>query len=154
MALQITQSDPRDADARALLAQSHALMEALYQPEENHFLSVDALAGPDVRFFTARDEGGAALGCGALALRDGYGEVKSMYVAEDARGRGVAAAILSRIEDEASSLGLPLLRLETGDLLDAAHRLYGRHGFEVRGPFADYSDSPASIFMEKALPAR
>ena len=151
MQITIQCEDPRDSDAEDLLRASHALMQSLFQPEENHFLSIDALAAPDVKFFVARGDGGAALGCAALAVRDGYGEIKSMYVADEARGHGVASDVLSRVEQEARSLGLPVLRLETGDLLDAAHRLYGRHGFDVRGPFGEYDDSPASIFMEKAL---
>ncbi|WP_297773190.1 GNAT family N-acetyltransferase [uncultured Roseovarius sp.] len=143
-------ADPRHPQASALLRASHALMESLFPPEDNFFLDIEALTAPDIRFFTARS-GDRILGTGALALRDGYGEVKSMFVDDAARGRGVADALLRRIEDEARDLGLPCLRLETGSLLEAAHRLYARHGFETSGPFGDYPESASSIFMEKAL---
>jgi putative acetyltransferase len=143
-------ADPRHPQASALLHASHALMEHLFPPEDNFFLDIDALTAPDIRFFTARI-GEKILGTGALALRDGYGEVKSMFVDEAARGRGIADALLRRIEDEARGLSLTSLRLETGNLLEAAHRLYARHGFELRGPFGDYPDAPSSIFMEKRL---
>ena len=81
--------NPRDPGALALLQASQALMRDLFAPEENHFLSVDALCAPDIRFFTAF-RGAAPVGCAALALRDGYGEVKSMFVAPEARGTGAA----------------------------------------------------------------
>ena len=143
--------DPRDPQASALLQASHALMEDLFEPEENHFLGVDALCTPDIHFFVAR-ESSTVLGTGALAECDGYGEIKSMFTAPQARGKGVAAALLRQIEDHARVLGLALLRLETGDKLGAAIRLYERHGFGKRGPFGDYPpDSPASVFMEKRL---
>lgn len=143
-------TDPRHPQASALLRASHALMEALFPPEENFFLDIDALTAPDIRFFTARI-GEQISGTGALAIREGYGEVKSMFVDEAARGRGIADALLRRIEDEARNLNLPCLRLETGNLLKAAHALYARHGFDLRGPFGNYPDAPSSIFMEKQL---
>ncbi len=146
----ITAADPKEPGAAALLTASHALMQSLFPPEDNFFLDIDALCAPDIRFFTAM-EGATCLGTGALALRDGYGEVKSMFVDEAARGRGVADAILRRIEKEARDRGLAALKLETGNVLQAAHRLYARHGFTPCGPFGDYPNSPSSIFMEKAL---
>ncbi len=149
-ALTVIQADPHDAGATALLHRSHALMRALFPPEDNFFLEIDALAAPDIRFFVAR-RGAEVLGTGALALREGYGEVKSMFVDEAARGQGVAGALLTRIEAEARAHGLPCLRLETGNVLHEAHRLYARHGFAPRGPFGDYPDAPSSIFMEKPL---
>ena len=142
--------NPTEPPASDLLDASQALMRQLFNPEENHFLSHDALARPDVRFFIAR-EGSETLGCAALKLRDGYGEVKSFFVTEAARGRGVGAALLRQIEDTARAEGLPALKLETGDVLYAAHRLYERAGFTRCGPFGDYIDQPRSIFMEKPL---
>ena len=143
-------SDPLAPGPRALLEASHALMESLFVPEDNHFLDLAALKAPNIHFFAARN-GSDTLGTGALAVMDGYGEVKSMFTAPAARGMGAAAALLRQIEDTARDLELPVLRLETGTGLDAAHRLYARHGFEPRGPFGDYPESPYSVFMEKPL---
>jgi len=148
----IETADPRAPGPRALIEASHAMMRDMFAPEENHFLDIDALAAPDIRFFAAR-EGTQVLGIGALALRDGYGEVKAMFTAASARGRGVGAALLRAIEDEARNHGLPLLRLETGRGLDAALGLYRRAGFALCGPFGDYRPNSSSIFMEKPLQA-
>jgi len=148
----VERADPREPEATALLHASHALMRSLFPPESNHYLSIEALRDSGVAFFVAR-EGGRTLGCAAMAAREGYGEVKSMFVAPEARGRGVGAALLARVEAEARARGLSLLRLETGDVLDAAHRVYERAGFARRGPFGDYTDDPRSLFMEKPLAA-
>jgi len=146
----VEQGDPRDPQPTALLQTSHALMERLFPPEDNHYLSIDALCTPDIRFFIAR-EGDAVLGCAALADKGDYGEMKSMFVSEDARGKGVADALIRQLEDCARELDLPMIRLETGDLLHAAHRLYERHGFVKCGPFGDYQANKTSVFMEKRL---
>lgn len=142
--------DPREPQARALLEASHALMQLLFPAGACHYLSIDALCGEDVRFFVARD-GTTLLGTGAYALRDGYAEVKSMFTAPAARGQGVGAALLRQIEDAAREEGIAELKLETGTGLDAAHRLYERHGFAHCGAFGDYVEVPTSLYMQKTL---
>jgi putative acetyltransferase len=146
----VEKGDPRHPEATALLRASHALMQELFPAETNHFLSIDALCAPEIAFFVAK-LGEQTVGTGALAHKGDYGEVKSMFTDPEARGSGAAGAILTAIEDEARAQGLPLIRLETGDTLHAAHRLYQRHGFAFRGPFGAYEDIPESLFMEKAL---
>ena len=105
----ITHGDPRDPQAQALLHSSHALMLDLFPAEDNYALEIDDLLTPDIRFFIAR-EGPQVLGIGALAIREGYGEVKSMFTDKGARGKGVAAALLRQIEDEARSHDLTTVR--------------------------------------------
>lgn len=146
----VARTDPHDPQATALLKQSHALMESLFPPEDNFYLDIDDLVTDDIYFFTARI-GDDILGTGALKAKDGYGELKSMFVDEAARGKGVADAIMRQLEDQARELTLPMLRLETGNLLHAAHKLYARHGFTECGVFGDYVEAKSSIFMEKPL---
>lgn len=144
-------ADPLSPEGRALLAASQAHLDALYPPEHNHYLGAEALAAPHVAFLVAEAEG-HAVGCAALARMEGWGEVKSLWVDPAARGRGAGRALLCAIQDLARADGLRVLRLETGDTLDAAHQLYAREGFAPRGPFGDYAEGPHSVFMEKALP--
>ena len=146
----VERTDPHDPQAKALLQASHALMQSLFPPEENAYLSIDELCAEDVHFFAAR-RGTILRGTGALAVKDGYGEIKSMFVDHDARGQGVADAILRSLEDLTREIGLLEMRLETGDKLHAAHRLYKRHGFVICGPFGNYTANPSSIFMKKQL---
>ncbi len=141
---------PLDPGPKAILEQSHTLMTTLFEPEENYFLGFEALCTPDVHFFIAR-EGETVFGTGAVVDKDGYGEVKSMFTANAARGRGVGAAILRALEDHARSLGLPVLKLETALRLPEAVRLYARHGFTECGRFGDYRPNDTSYFMEKPL---
>ena len=100
-------------DARELVAELDEVLGALYEPHQRHGLTIEQVFEPNVRFFVAR-LGDAAVGCGAVALFDGYAEVKRMYTREAARGRGVGKALLARIEEEARGAGKPVLRLETG----------------------------------------
>jgi len=146
----VERGDPFDPAARTLLEASHALMGSLFPAEANHYLSLEALKAPDIAFFIAR-RGDVTLGCGALAARDGYGEIKSMFVEERSRGQGIADAILRQLEDHARDFDMPMLRLETGSSLYAAHKVYARHGFTVCGPFGDYDAGEFSVFMEKSL---
>lgn len=146
--------NPLDPQPSALLAEAQALQAEIYDEEHNHALPTDALAAEDVRFFTAREEG-VVLGVGAFKIcRDdasGYGEVKSMFTSPAGRGKGIAAAIVRAIEDMATKEGLVSLKLETGDELEAAVRLYKRFGFERSGAFGDYADNGVSVFMQKTL---
>ena len=146
----VAPASPRDPGPRALLQASHALMEELFPSEANHYLDLTALEAPTIRLYAA-SENGETLATGALAIKDGYGEVKSMFTAPAARGKGAAAAVLTRIEETARAEGLPLLRLETGTKLHAAHRLYARAGFIPCGRFGEYPDSEYSLYMEKSL---
>lgn len=149
-AVGVRKGDPRSPDGTALLTASHAYLAGRYPPEHMFALSIDELCAPEVTFFIA-DRDGVACGCIALATKDGYGEVKSMFVKDDARGAGIGGTLMAALLAEARAQGLPLLRLETGDDLDPAHRLYARHGFVLCGPFGDYREGPHSVFMERPL---
>jgi len=119
-------------DVRVLIGELDQELSAEYSPEQRHGLTLEAIFQPHVRFFLARLDG-AAVGCGGVALIADFAEVKRMYVRDVARGRGVAKALLARIEVEARKAGLALLRLETGNRQAAALRFYARAGFQPRG---------------------
>ncbi len=113
-----------------------------------HALDLDGLRVPEVHFFTAW-EGDELMGMGALKqIGPDHGEIKSMRTDERFLGRGVGAAILNRLLDEARALGLGRVSLETGTgpAFDAAHGLYRRFGFEETGPFGDYTVDPFSAY--------
>ena len=79
-----------------------------------------------------------------------------MYTREAARGRGVAKALLARIESEARNAGQAMLRLETGTEQAAAIGLYTGGGFRACPPFGHCAVLPphriaASLFYEKRL---
>ena len=134
----------------ALLAASDAYAAALYPGESNHMLPPEALRDPAVTFLVARLNG-TAVGCGALVRRDGYGEIKRMFVADRARGHGIGRHLLMAIESETRKAGLSLLRLETGIRQPEAMRLYRSAGFRDIPPFGEYAADPLSVFMEKRI---
>jgi putative acetyltransferase len=103
-----------------------------------------------VRFIVAR-RGATAVGCGALRIDVGYGELKRMYVVPEARGRRLGRLILERIEEEARREGLRCLRLETGIHQPEALALYRAAGYVEREAFGEYAADPLSVFMEKIL---
>lgn len=125
-------------------------MNRLFPAEANHYLEIDALCHPNIHFFGARVDH-VYQACGALAIKDGYGELKSIYTSETARGQGLAQKLLNRLEKCAVELGTLQVKLETGSLLDAAHRLYQRQGYTLCGPFGSYERSKYSLYMEKHL---
>jgi putative acetyltransferase len=150
MTLTTRRASPREAGATALLVASHAYLQSLYPPEDNFFLSIDDLCTPAIAFFVAERDG-QTFGCAALATKEGYGEVKSMFTDPAVRGAGTGAVLMAALEAEARAQGLPRMVLETGDDLFPAHRLYARHGFALCGPFGDYIEGAHSVFMEKWL---
>ena len=143
-------------EVRDLIEELNEVLGAAYEAHQRHGLSIEQLFEPHVRFFIARLDG-LAVGCGGVAVFDDYAEVKRMYTRPMARGRGVAKALLRRIEDEARGAGISVLRLETGTRQHEAIGLYKRIGFRPRGPFGPYATMPAcnietSLFFEKVLP--
>lgn len=126
---------------------------AVSPPGSVHALDLEALRAPHISFWTAWD-GERLLGCGALKELDStHGEIKSMHTAKAARGRGVAAALLTRVIGEARLRGYQRLSLETGVTEDfaPARKLYQRFGFDTCAPFADYFADPFSVCMTRAL---
>ena len=150
VAITLAMESPRQLEVARLLEALDAYQSALYPPESNHFLDVEALAAPNVRFIVAR-RGVVAVGCGALRIDVGYGELKRMYVVPEARGHRLGRRILDRIEAEARREGLRCLRLETGIRQPEALALYRAAGYAEREAFGEYASDPLSVFMEKIL---
>lgn len=142
-------------EAAALLAELDRDLGGSYSAEQQHGLRPEALFQLNIHFFVARADG-AAVACGGVALYDGFAEVKRMFTDEAARGRGVAKALLARLETVAREAGMPLLRLETGIHQLDAIAFYERMGFELCDAFGDYaamtpSQIETSLFYEKRL---
>ena len=140
-------------DVRALIGELEDTLAAEYPPEQRHGLALDAIFQPHIQFFVAR-QGGAAVGCAGVALFADLAELKRMYVRPAARGRGVAEALLARIEAATRDAGLVRLCLETGDRQLAAMRVYTRAGFSRCEAFGAYAAMPpasvaTSVFFEK-----
>jgi putative acetyltransferase len=142
-------------EVRTLVDELERELATNYADDQRHGLKLHALFEPHIRFFIVRS-GGEAVGCGGVALFRNFAELKRMYVRPQARGQGVADALIARLALEAEKAGLFLLRLETGTFQRAAVRFYARHGFTICDAFEPYSSMPqnaiaTSVFMEKRL---
>ena len=107
------------------------------------------LAPPHGTFIVGYDEGVADCCGGLKRLPDGACEIKKMYVVPEARGRGIARALLEELERWARELGYTIVRLDTGWRQPHAQSLYERSGYE---PIANFNANPvATFFGEKRL---
>jgi len=151
----ITVEAPRQPEVERLLDGSSTYAQSLYPPESNFLLDIATLERPEVTFYVARlGQSGRAVGIAALVAEAdaASGELKRMFVDPSARGRGVAGALLARIEADASARGIREIVLETGDLHDAAQALYTRHGYRNVPQFGQYVGEPHSVCFAKSLP--
>jgi putative acetyltransferase len=106
----------------------------------------------DVAVWVVAREDGRALGCGALrSLGESVAEIKRMYVRREARGRGIGAAVLDRLEQEAVERGFRVVRLETGPLQPEAVHLYERAGYREIPCFGTYAGGAASRCFERRI---
>ena len=108
----------------------------------------------DVQEFFVAVDGERVVGCGAVhVLWEDLAEVRTLAVAPDAQGKGIGAALLRRLRENAEELGvrrLFCLTFETG--------FFGRHGFMplaealvdpmVRAELLQSSDEGVAEFLD------
>ncbi len=143
-------ADPRAARARgAYYAELARRFPAGFDPGPETALSLDEMRPPRGLFLLALGAG-QTLGCVALRPESpGIAEVKRLWVAPEARGLGLAGALMDRIEAEARGLGYRRLRLDTNGTLTEALAFYRRRGW---AEIARYNPNPyAEAWFERAL---
>lgn len=153
LAVDIRVDDLRGPEIALLLEEHLRHMRQVSPPESVHALDLGALRKPEITFWTAW-EGAELAGCGAIKELDPrHGEIKSMRIAAAYLRKGVAAAMMRHILQEAARRSYRRLSLETGSMAAfvPARSLYARFGFRECGPFADYVLDPYSVFMTRAL---
>lgn len=150
--LAIAETDPRAPDARACLAAYYAELATRFAQGFDVGLSRDPEATDMIRprgsFLLAR-LGEEPVGCVGLKGHGTWGEVKRLWVAPEARGRGLATRLMERVEAAARDLGLPVLRLDTNSALTEAVAMYRRAGWREIPRFND--DPYPDAFFEKRL---
>ncbi len=138
----------------ARLLHEHLHSMTLYSPPESiHALDLDALRQPEITFWSVW-QGTELMGCSAIKELDaGHGEIKSMRTASAHLRKGVAAALMRHILEEAGRRSYRRLSLETGsaEAFAPARSLYASFGFQFCGPFAGYVEDPYSVFMTRGL---
>ena len=120
-----------------------------FAPVERIFASTDVFAADGAAWLVAYADG-EPVGCGGLrTLAPGIGEIKRMFVAAPARGRGIGRRLLRSLEERAAAAGHDRVRLLTTPMLGEALALYAAEGYtEIeridRG-------GPVEVWLEKAL---
>ncbi|MDX6471824.1 MAG: hypothetical protein QOK22_640 [Gaiellaceae bacterium] len=140
------------ADASALVQAQEAEVRArgdagdLSPPRE-----ASIFEPPEGAFIVMRD-GDGAIGCGGVCRLDAArAELKRMYLAPAARGKGLGRLLLRRLEEEAKGLGYDRLVLETITLMSEAIGLYESSGYTAIPPYGPYAQNPTSRCYEKSL---
>ena len=113
-----------------------------------------AHARPTGIMLLAQDAEGAAIGCGmSHALDAQTSEIKRVFVAPEARGKGVASTLCAALVDRARKDGFARVVLDTSRNLTGAAALYDRLGFTRRGPYQDIPADllPHLLFFEKTI---
>ncbi len=149
----ITRESPLGTDL-ALLMQRHSIdMWAETPPESIHMMDASQLDIPSVAFYVMREDGQARAMGAFKRLSDDHGEIKSMHVLAEHRGRGLSGLMVRHLMAEARAAGITRLSLETGSqtIFVPARRLYEKAGFVECGPFEGYHLDPNSVFMTRAL---
>lgn len=106
----------------------------------------------DIHHTVVAYQGKTAIGCGAIKVFDPETmEVKRMFVALPARGRGVAGQVLSELEQWCREMGVRRSVLETGVKQPEAIRLYRKSGYAQIPNYGPYAGVENSLCFEKWL---
>lgn len=107
-------------------------------------------AAPAGAFILAED-GGQYLACiGVRQFSDEVGEIKRLYVAPAARGRGLGRVLVERIIAEARKLGYRSLLLDTLPFMKEAQSLYLSMGFKATTAYR-FNPIAGSAFLRLEL---
>ncbi|GGF21233.1 GNAT family N-acetyltransferase [Subtercola lobariae] len=155
-------SDPRAVAMRALMDVEMSARYARRVPGFGDAAADDTITAAlavdpadVVATVLALDTDGAALGHASLRMLRGDWEVKRVIVASEARGRGVALAIMAELARIASAAGASRLILQTGDRQPEAVALYEKLGYTPIAIYEPYVEAiPFSLCFEKLLPIR
>jgi ribosomal protein S18 acetylase RimI-like enzyme len=107
-------------------------------------------AAPRGALFVAVEDDRHLAMIGLRPIDDSVAEMKRLYVRPEARGRGLARALVARVCDQAKALGYREIRLDTLPKMGDAQALYEALGFNDIKP---YYETPiaGTRFMARKL---
>jgi ribosomal protein S18 acetylase RimI-like enzyme len=115
-----------------------------------------AVASGEKELFVALDERGRVIGSAQLALESKpngrhRAEVQKVMVKHTLRGRGVGAALMARLEEEAQTGGRSVLFLDTSTGSAGATVFYRRLGYTFAGSIPNYAANPDGRLVPNAI---
>lgn len=151
--IEIRTVDPAGADAQrciaAYVAELNRRSDRGYDPANGVSAEPHEMTPPAGRFLVVYRHG-VAVACGGVKHHPGAPtEIKRMWVAESARGLGIARRLLAELEADARRAGATTATIETSSTLFEAITLYRSAGYVEVEPF---NDEPfADHWFEKRL---
>lgn len=147
-----------DPDAARLVEEVQLEYVARYGSRDETPLRPGYFEPPGGAFFVGYLDG-VPVATGAWRARDDVealgarasAEVKRMYVAPAARGRGLARLMLAHLEDTAAESGAEVMVLETGTGQPEALALYDSSGYVAIPGFGHYRNSPLNRCLARRL---
>jgi GNAT superfamily N-acetyltransferase len=152
--IEIRREPPDGPAARALFeAYMRDVSERLgdFTPTEQIFATTEAFDGPGSAWLVVYEDGEPVACAGLRPLGEGAGEIKRMFVAEAARGRGHARRLLAELEAIARAAGQRRIRLLTTEVLTEARALYEAEGYETVEAFPMDDPPRTDYWLEKTL---
>jgi GNAT superfamily N-acetyltransferase len=140
-----------DPDVRELLVDVLAELSRRYGGSGDDTPVEVADFTPPNGVFLVADDGAGLVGCAGWRRHGADAELKRMYTAPAARGRGLGRRMLAAVEASARAAGCLRLVLETGDRQPEAIALYESAGYSRIPDFGYYKDYPDVLSFAKAL---
>ena len=146
----ITRTDATHPDFIALVRRLDAELAERDGAEHSFYARYNTIGG--IKYAVVAYENERPIGCGAIKeYRPGTMEVKRMYTLPEARGKGIAAQILTELENWAGELSCEKCVLETGKRQPEAIRLYEKSGYRPIPNYGQYVGVENSVCFEKLL---
>lgn len=142
------EDDPRVVALRLQMADE---MDALYG-RPRHAVPAEGIDPASVLATVLVVHDGVPVATAALRRLGDAVEVKRMFVVPEARGRGIAGALLDAMELQAAASGSHRVLLHTGERQASALALYRRRGYAEVEIFEPYLTVPESVCLAKDLP--
>jgi GNAT superfamily N-acetyltransferase len=105
-----------------------------------------------IKFAVVAYENGKPVSCGAIKeYSNDTMEIKRMYTLPESRGRGIAAKVLSDLENWTKELSFKKCILETGKKQPEAIGLYKKNGYKLIPNYGQYVEVENSLCFKKEL---
>ena len=148
--LSLIKTNSDSSDFRSLVVALDADLQARYGEQQSFFSQFNKL--DHIHHVIVAYENNQPIGCGAFKEYElGVAEIKRMYVKPELRGKGIAAEILSNLEEWAKDEGFKTCILETAIKQPEAIRLYEKSGYTRIPNYGQYIGVEISLCMQKQL---
>jgi GNAT superfamily N-acetyltransferase len=149
--ISITRCNSENSDFKSLIRKLDADLDGRYgllQQEYDNYNKIASLETVVVAY-----DKNIPVGCGCFKeYSSSVAEIKRMFVLPEYRGRGIAASILTELENWGKEKNFTKTILETGIKQYEAIGLYTKLGYKKIDNFGQYQGNTNSICMEKLLP--